>query len=780
MNPITFLRNSSGIGLLEIMVAIGLSGALAMTISKLMENNIQDSKVIEAKSVNNTFNGQLQGYLGNATACFNTFNTVVNAANMTTLTAASTNTVTVLVVRNKNSTIVFNSAAPNPSILPLTITSMVLTNYSALEKTVDFRVITSFKKSSKITLSPKPIIIKLNFDVAGSTLNSCGALSGGNNVGQWEDMASPALGIFYNMGSVLIGTGTVNTGTITPGFATGTANNVSGQNSSALGRQNTVTGQYSTATGFQNTVAGSGSLTFGMGNSASGDFSLSGGQSSTAAGWGSIAIGSSATTAAGINLGVAIGTQASAQAHRAIAIGSNVTSSGESSMSLADGGGFGTLTNATANAFAARFQAGYNFFNTVNMTQAFRINANGSISSGTSTTLAPLSVSLGATNDITAPGIQSMAVGTSNAIIAPNAFAQGLQNYVSGRYGHAVGYLNTVSAEAGSTFGKGNIASGINAHAVGEANLASGLSSSAHGYYNTASGPYSFASGFNSTASGNSSVALGNGAIASGSNSFAFGSGAEAAYNFSASIIGDSKAAYALGMGYLAAAYGKYSVALGRQAITGASGTPDSPTFGQNATAIGYRATAYHNGSMVLAGQLAAGLKTPSSSAEGKLTMYFPGGIEVCNMLSGGTSGTCLPPGVQWLPGASSWGVLASNKDKKKNFEEIDGKYVLNGIAQLELTTWQYKTQKASDKKRYIGPMAQDFYRLFAKPFSFYSNNQMIVDSDVSGIMLVGIQELEKRTRDLASENTKLKQENALLKEAVCELNPNAKICRLK
>ena len=62
----------------------------------------------------------------------------------------------------------------------------------------------------------------------------------------------------------------------------------------------------------------------------------------------------------------------------------------------------------------------------------------------------------------------------------------------------------------------------------------------------------------------------------------------------------------------------------------------------------------------------------------------------------------------------------------------------------------------------------------------FYSNNQTTVDSDVSGIMLVGIQELEKRTRDLASENTKLKQENDLLKEAVCELNPNAKICRLK
>ena len=76
--------------------------------------------------------------------------------------------------------------------------------------------------------------------------------------------------------------------------------------------------------------------------------------------------------------------------------------------------------------------------------------------------------------------------------------------------------------------------------------------------------------------------------------------------------------------------------------------------------------------------------------------------------------------------------------------------------------------------------MAQDFNRFFAKKYSFYSSDKMIAEGDVSGIMLVGIKELEKRTRDLASENTKLKKENALLKEAVCEVNPNAKVCRLK
>ena len=88
--------------------------------------------------------------------------------------------------------------------------------------------------------------------------------------------------------------------------------------------------------------------------------------------------------------------------------------------------------------------------------------------------------------------------------------------------------------------------------------------------------------------------------------------------------------------------------------------------------------------------------------------------------------------------------VEALNKQsyKKENFEEVDGKELLQTIMQLPITKWNYKGQASAP---HIGPMAQDFYKLF----KVGDNDISISSIDPSGIALRAIQELVKENKEL-------------------------------
>ena len=59
---------------------------------------------------------------------------------------------------------------------------------------------------------------------------------------------------------------------------------------------------------------------------------------------------------------------------------------------------------------------------------------------------------------------------------------------------------------------------------------------------------------------------------------------------------------------------------------------------------------------------------------------------------------------------SGSW-TAVSDRAAKENVEPVDVQAVLEKVAQLPLTTWNYKEQ--SDSIRHMGPMAQDFFAAF-------------------------------------------------------------------
>ncbi len=180
MKTIKILRNSAGIGLVEVMMAIAITGGLTLTIAKLMENAGQSAKQIEAKSENISLKGIIQDVLNNPTACSNTFGTVMSSSNVTALSASTSATVSVPNIKDKLNVIKYSSASTN--ISPLSITSMEITNYNALAYTGDLVVNSTFRKSSSMVMMVKPIRIPINFSFTAGSLTACSTMAVG---GEW-------------------------------------------------------------------------------------------------------------------------------------------------------------------------------------------------------------------------------------------------------------------------------------------------------------------------------------------------------------------------------------------------------------------------------------------------------------------------------------------------------------------------------------------------------------------------------------------------------------------
>ena len=179
MQPFRKLKNQFGIGLLEIMVAIGLTGGLALTISKVMQNFQQEAKQVESKRESINLKGLIQDTLNNTTACQYTFSGVT-AAQWTSLAGSSTYSVTLPSVKDKLNEIKYSTTSTD--INPLTIKSLSLTNYNSGLLTGDFIIQSTFRRSSTITQVVKPIKIPINFTFTGTTLSACSTMAVG---GEW-------------------------------------------------------------------------------------------------------------------------------------------------------------------------------------------------------------------------------------------------------------------------------------------------------------------------------------------------------------------------------------------------------------------------------------------------------------------------------------------------------------------------------------------------------------------------------------------------------------------
>lgn len=87
--------------------------------------------------------------------------------------------------------------------------------------------------------------------------------------------------------------------------------------------------------------------------------------------------------------------------------------------------------------------------------------------------------------------------------------------------------------------------------------------------------------------------------------------------------------------------------------------------------------------------------------------------------------------------------INGSSKFIKENFAKVDSQGVLDKLAQLEITSWKYKSE--ADSVSHIGPMSQDFYALF----NVGENDEGISSVDANGVSMAAIKALYERVKVL-------------------------------
>ncbi|MGX5855536.1 tail fiber domain-containing protein [Dyadobacter jiangsuensis] len=235
-------------------------------------------------------------------------------------------------------------------------------------------------------------------------------------------------------------------------------------------------------------------------------------------------------------------------------------------------------------------------------------------------------------------------------------------------------------------------------------------------------GKFSFASGFDVFATGLSASARGLRTSASGFASFACGRGTLAGENFS------------FGQGLFTSANGPSCVAIG---------TNLSNNYLTGAFVLGHTDFSFQ------------------SASNNQVRMLFTGGYRFyTNSLL--ITGALLPAG------ANAWSVV-SDVRKKEKFAEVNGREFLRKIAEMPLSSWNYKGQDIKTFRHY-GPMAQDFYKSFGKDrYGLIGTDTTISHSDLDGVTLIAIKALIEETDELQKLNDDLEHQLVSLRKRLSQ-----------
>lgn len=104
-------------------------------------------------------------------------------------------------------------------------------------------------------------------------------------------------------------------------------------------------------------------------------------------------------------------------------------------------------------------------------------------------------------------------------------------------------------------------------------------------------------------------------------------------------------------------------------------------------------------------------------------------------------------------------GTLTQGSDRniKNDIQAVDGTDVVSRLLELPIHTWQYRHQTADD--RHIGPMAQDFHRLFG----FGDSPLTLAPSDTAGVALAAAQQLAREVESKQRAIDELEAKNGAL-----------------
>jgi hypothetical protein len=339
--------------------------------------------------------------------------------------------------------------------------------------------------------------------------------------------------------------------------------------------------------------------------------------------------------------------------------------------------------------------------------------------------------------------------GTAALRIEPNADSPNLiaghssNSVTGGAYGATIGGggRNGVANHAGSNAtvggGYGNTASGFGATIGG-------------GYGNTASGQSATVSGgTENTASGNNGTVGGGWSNTASDTVDTVGGGWSNTASGGWSTVGGGEsnlvtATHAtIAGGYNITVTGDYA------AVPGGA---NNAAPGDYSFAVGRGGNANHNGAFVWGDSTDADINSPAADTFivranggiwfGATTVDFTPSISSTAFISTST-GAYLSTGGEWKN--------SSDRNKKENFEPVDGQDVLARLAEIPITTWNFKAEDPS--VRHLGPMAQDFYAAFG----LGDSDTSIGTLDADGVALAAIQALHEQNQDLQAENAELR-----------------------
>lgn len=357
-----------------------------------------------------------------------------------------------------------------------------------------------------------------------------------------------------------------------------------------------------------------------------------------------------------------------------------------------------------------------------------------------------------------AGGFLNLASGFESAVGGGEGnVANGTASFVGGGVTNVAGGFESVvgGGERNGAFGTNNFIGG--GYLNGTTNLAAAI---AGGYGNYASGTASFiGGGVTNIAAGFESVVAGgelNDAL--GALSVVGGGYYNAATNYAATI-GGGNANFASGAAATVAG-GDQNVASGGVAFVGggyfngatgfASAVPGgyaNAATGSNSWAGGYFAHAAHPGAFVWSDSVATNVF--ASTANHQFAVRATGGARFVSNVAGNS-------GVQLPAGGGAWQSL-SDRHAKDNFREVNPREVLEQVAAMPVTTWNYRSQAAGI--RHIGPMAQDFHAAFGVG----EDERHITSTDADGVALAAIQGLYAIVKKKDARITALEQRLAEL-----------------
>jgi trimeric autotransporter adhesin len=351
--------------------------------------------------------------------------------------------------------------------------------------------------------------------------------------------------------------------------------------------------------------------------------------------------------------------------------------------------------------------------------------------------------------------------------------AGGFRNTASGDMTAVSGGWENIASGSFARVGGGrtNIASGLFASSGGGAsNIVSGYSAVVGGgWFNRATNFYAAVGGgrFNTARGVSSTIAGGFSNDGSGSGSTIAGGDDNAASGSSATVGGgdentSSGSASTIAGGYQNRATNIWSTVGGGSGNLASGYSATVPGGFQNTAqgsfsfAAGYRAKAIHDGSFVWADSRNFDF---ASNADDKVRFRCSSGFDIITAINGSGVPTA---GVYLSPGDSSWNAV-SDRERKENFQTVNPLAVLDKVAALPISRWNYKSNPTQE---HLGPMAQDFHAAFG----LGPDDKHISSIDVDGVALAAIQGLNRKVDEQRVENADLKRRLAELERLVSQL----------